>query len=332
MITIIVVVAAVVVLAIIALENVTRNPKLCESKMTVDKNFYNSASAAKLGWDPSWFGCNLFDEELIVAVAKWQKSRKLTADGMVGPTTYRRILAERQSLYPAPLKTSAVVREHIVHNGRNLPIAWDKVVLWNERGGLVTEQGAYNDMSGKPERKPTMFVNHWDACLTSNSCADVLKKRNISVHFCIDNDGTIYQLLDTQHVAWHAGDRKLNHLSIGVEISNAYYTKYQDWYIKNGFGERPIVKDAVCHGVKIQPFLGFYPVQLKALQALWKSLSDGLGIPLVCPVDSNKKLITTVDPSCESGQFKGFVNHYNLAKRKTDCAGLDLVDLLKQIC
>ena len=27
----------------------------------MDKNFYNEASAAKLGWDPSWFSEKYFD-------------------------------------------------------------------------------------------------------------------------------------------------------------------------------------------------------------------------------------------------------------------------------
>ena len=57
----------------------------------------------------------------------------------------------------------------------------------------------------KPDRKPTFFVNHWDVCLSADSCAKVLNKRGISVHFLIDNDGTIFQMLDTQHKAWHAG-------------------------------------------------------------------------------------------------------------------------------
>ena len=43
-----------------------------------------------------------------------------------------------------------------------------------------------------------------------------------------NDDGTIYQLLDTQHAAWHAGGRLWNHTGIGVEIANAYYLKYQN--------------------------------------------------------------------------------------------------------
>ena len=43
----------------------------------MDKDFYNSSSAAKLGWTPSWFGCQEFDFELVKAVQKWQKKNKI---------------------------------------------------------------------------------------------------------------------------------------------------------------------------------------------------------------------------------------------------------------
>ena len=34
----------------------------------IDKNFYNEASASKLGWDPTWFGEKHFDDDLIKAI------------------------------------------------------------------------------------------------------------------------------------------------------------------------------------------------------------------------------------------------------------------------
>ena len=39
----------------------------------VDKDFYNEASAAKLGWDPSWFGLTEYDSRLTKKIRAFQK-------------------------------------------------------------------------------------------------------------------------------------------------------------------------------------------------------------------------------------------------------------------
>jgi hypothetical protein len=218
----------------------------------------------------------------------------------------------------------------IVHNGHFYPIDWD-VVLWDNPSALAANYGTFYDYSGKEDRKPTFFVNHWDVCLSSKSCSKILDKRGISVHFCIDNDGTIHQLLDTQHGAWHAGGREWNHKSIGVEISNAFYPKYQDHYVRNGFGPRPLIKDAVVNGNKVEDHLGFYPVQLQAAQALWKAISEVHDIPLEYPKDKDGRLDTGLNKECAAGDFNGFCNHYNLTKRKIDCAGMKLDRLINEV-
>ena len=292
----------------------------------MDKSFYNKSSSDSLGWYPSWFGCKYFDEDLVKAVKVWQRENDLTADGLVGPMTYRRIWTERESRigefkpYVYDSKDSAF----IVHNGKFIPISWGKVILWSDSGGLKSLPGTYYNHGGSEDRKPTMFVNHWDACLSSESCAKILARRGISVHFCIDNDGTIYQLLDTQHAAWHAGNSKVNRCSIGVEISNAYYTKYQDWYVSHGFGERPVWEDVNLHGKSQKPFLGFYDVQVEAAKSLWRAIHDGMGIPLECPLDPNGDMLTTSSTDVSSSIFNGFVHHFHVTKRKIDCAGFDL--------
>ena len=303
----------------------------------MDKDFYNASSATKLGWDPEWFECDEFDVNLVKAVQKWQKANGLAADGMVGPMTYRRIWTEREasiSDYEPKKNVYAPSDKHIVHNGHFIAIEWDKVILWDEGGGFKSNKGCYTDYSGKPDRKPTMFVNHWDACLSAESCANVLNRRGISVHFLIDNDGTIFQMLDTQHKAWHAGIARYeggNTKGIGVEISNAYYLKYQEWYVKHGFGERPIQKHGYVHGKTKDPFLDFYPVQLEALKALWKAIHFGVGIPLEYPKNSAGHIETSVHRDCERGKFHGICNHYNFTKNKIDCAGLDLPGLMAEV-
>ncbi len=167
----------------------------------MDKVFYNKSSQDSLGWEPSWFGCDYNDDELVAAVKKWQKDNGITADGLVGPMTFQRVWTEREAEISDHIPYSSPYlrgddgcddKKYIVHNGKFLEIDWQKVVLWDDPDGLGTKRGAYYSYAGKPDRKPTMFVNHWDVCLSSESCANVLARRGISVHFCIDNDGTIY--------------------------------------------------------------------------------------------------------------------------------------------
>jgi hypothetical protein len=246
--------------------------------------------------------------------------------------TFRRVWTERQEQIhyhePCPLNYS----NFIVYQGNFHPIEWDKVVLWSEPDGLKANPGTYYDYTGRPKRNIRLFVNHWDVCLNSTSCASVLNRRGISVHFLIDNDGTIYQALDMQHGAWHAGHVRSNRASVGVEISNAYYPKYQDWYVKNGFSERPIVEDAWVHGEELDPFLGFYPVQIEALKALWKAIHQSAGVELQTPLDQNtSKTSTKYYQDALYSNYSGFVSHYHISKKKIDCAGLDIKTLLEEL-
>ena len=299
----------------------------------MDKVFYNQASASKLSWEPSWFGALFIDDDLTKKVKEWQLTHQLTPDGLVGPMTYRRIWTEREAEidnYVPPTPGYLNSNSWIVHNSKFHLIEWPKVILWTEPEGLRTPRGNYYSYSGESDRTPSIFVNHWDVCLSAESCARVLANRGVSVHFCIDNNGTIYQLLDTQHAAWHAGRTIVNRKSIGVEISNAYYPKYQDTYINRGFNPRPLMSGIEVHNRILDPFLGFYPIQLEALKALWRAVHLSLGIPLEYPADQAGNLCTTTHKDTRSGIFSGFVNHYNITSSKIDCAGLDLPSLLEQ--
>src|SRR6185436_10066958 len=63
------------------------------------------------------------------------------------------------------------------------------------------------------------FVIHFDVCGTSRQCFKVLHDhRDLSVHFMLDVDGTIYQTLDLKERAWHATSS--NTRSVGIEIAN----------------------------------------------------------------------------------------------------------------
>jgi len=297
----------------------------------MNKDFYNQSSANQLGWEPSWFGAKYFDDKLIREIKKWQKARGLISDGLCGPMTFRRLWTERQKDIQKSEDQDKHYSNYIVYNDKNFPIEWDKVVLWTAKGGIKATNGSYYDYTGRPERKIRYFVNHWDVCLSSAACAQVLDKRGISVHFMIDNDGTIYQTLDMQHAAFHAGSSRSNRASVGVEITNAYYPKYQPTYVNKGFGKRPLISDAWVHGNKLEPFLGFYPEQIKALKALWRAINNSANIPFKTPENQFGKTSTRYEQDVPYGKFSGFVSHYHVSKRKIDCAGLPIKTLLAEV-
>ncbi len=287
---------------------------------------YNIKSIKRFGWTPQWFGVLEVDDELIEAIMSFQEEHNLSADGLVGPGTYRRletsILADEKTSIKKVEESR--VNQSLIYNGKYVPIKWKKVKLYTEEDGLEIKGENYHSYLGKPNRGPIQFVNHWDATLSSETCARIINKRSLSMHFLIDNDGTIYQLMDMQHSAWQAGNRLSNNIGLGVEISNAYYLKYQNWYVKNGFGERPIESGHKLNGWKVPDHLGFYDIQLEALAALWEAVHQATGIPLeVC-------LTKGVDEACQRGDFAGFINHFNLTSNKQDCISLDMEKVLKK--
>ena len=206
-------------------------------------------------------------------------------------------------------------KKYIICNNKPVVIDWEKVITHKDVEGLALPENCYRKV--KNERVPTMFVAHWDVCLSSKSCFNILKNRGISVHFCIDNDGTIYQLMDCNDIGFHAGNWKVNTKSIGVEISNAYYLRYQSTYKLKGFDDRPVLRESHVHGRTLDPHLGFYPIQLKAFKALASALHESYNIPLEAPTT------TTVDKEVARSTYCGIVNHYHITKRKIDCAGSD---------
>ena len=285
----------------------------------IDPLAYNKASASKFGWSPQSFCTADFDETLIENIKDFQRKHNLDVDGLVGPQTYRRIFTEME----AQQETSS----HIRCNGKDVLINWDKVVGLTSDDALELPPGCFQRALNFV-REPALIVTHWDAALSATSCYKILKRRGISSHFAIDNDGTIYQMVDTNDVAWHA--RGSNDRSIGIDISNAYYPKYQRVYRKRGFGNRPLLKSTV-HGRPTGLHLGYYDVQLEAYQALVQSLAQHYGIPLECPRDDEGNLYEGVYAPAVKGEFEGVVCHYHLSSKKLDCAGLPLKRLLDEV-
>ncbi len=78
------------------------------------------------------------------------------------------------------------------------------------------------------KKKISFIIIHYTETRNLNDAVNLLtsKKRKVSCHYLIDLDGSIYNLVDVNYRAWHAGESKwkrsedINSRSIGVEIVN----------------------------------------------------------------------------------------------------------------
>lgn len=219
--------------------------------------------------------------------------------------------------------TGLIQTNSIICEGDEVPINWNRVVNLKNEDALIASDSNFS----KRTKKPHMIVTHWDVTKNACSCYKVLERVGLSSHFVIDNDGTIYQMVDTKYKAWHAG--KVNNFSIGIDISNAYYPKKKivDYYNKN-FGPRPILKNVKVHGKRLKPFFGFYTIQLMAYKRLVKALCQHYDIIVDYPKE-NGKLLTKVYKPAKKGKFSGVVAHYHVSRNKIDTAGLEFDKVLK---
>lgn len=158
----------------------------------------------------------------------------------------------------------------------------------------------------------------------AKSVYSVLESRRLSVHFEIDQNGTITQMCDLDDVALQAGEN--NEHSWGVEIANlGLPPATKKW-------PRGTYKD-VLHGNRIE-FLSFFDVQKKAAVDLGVAVNKILGLPVLTPClppSTPARAYRGVLPAPFLATHRGFVAHYMLTTNKIDPSP-DLMDHLVLKC
>ncbi len=190
------------------------------------------------------------------------------------------------------------------------------------------------------------FVIHYDVCGTSRQCFKILHDmRDLSVHFMLDLDGTIYQTLDVKERAWHATTS--NNRSVGIEIANmgAYGANekkpFADWYaredgqtritIPERFGDGGLLtKGYIGHPARPESIEGtiqgrdltqydYTPEQYRALIRLTAALCKVLPkIKCDYPRDSSGKLVPQKLGPDELQAYEGLIGHFHIQTDKVD--------------
>jgi N-acetylmuramoyl-L-alanine amidase len=75
-------------------------------------------------------------------------------------------------------------------------------------------------------KKPSIIVLHYTDLRSLAETLEVMRAREVSAHYVVDEDGTVCRVVDESKRAWHAGksywrgEADVNSASIGIEIQN----------------------------------------------------------------------------------------------------------------
>lgn len=173
-----------------------------------------------------------------------------------------------------------------------------------------------------PRRKrTTAVVLHWTGGPNGGQQVyRTLRTRGLSVHLCIDADGTVHQYCDLDRLCAHAGrvdDENLdghqhsaNVSTIGIEIVNPANRET----VTRGV-QRALVREEI-HGIE-QVHSSFTQAQTDAAIDVTLAICGHYGIEINVPMLGND-ILPRVMGEAEWLQFRGVCGHFNLTSRKRD--------------
>ena len=202
--------------------------------------------------------------------------------------------------------------EALIAGGKVLPTSCT-VKLWRDTGLGFT---------GLRRRQETRhLIHHWTGgSRPGPQVFDVLRQRGLSVHLCVDPDGTVWQFCDLDRRCSHAGslddwdhdghELSANAWSIGVEVVNPAAPRSPVQGV-----QRAVVREAI-HG-QAQDATCFTASQTRALLELTRVICERYELPVAVPMESGD-VVARVLTEPEFEAFYGVLGHYMLTRRKRD--------------
>jgi N-acetyl-anhydromuramyl-L-alanine amidase AmpD len=165
--------------------------------------------------------------------------------------------------------------------------------------------------SALPKRTETraFVIHHTGGLGLAKQVHRTLVERHLSVHFCVEPDGTVWQYADAALRCSHAGIA--NAWSVGVEVVNHAGPRLV------GAEHRPVLIEKI-HGAD-RRHTGFTAEQMTAVLALATSVCRAYGLPLEVPMAApGHDVVADVLPDPELKAFRGCLGHLHISAAKTD--------------
>jgi hypothetical protein len=175
-------------------------------------------------------------------------------------------------------------------------------------------------MGLKPREQTQMVVLHWTAAENPPTAVHRnMSAGGLSVHFVIDQAGTVFQMADANACCAHA--KGVNDRSVGIEIINRGDAV--------GVPDKGVQRDTVIetiHGRQVK-YAAFKSAQVVAVVALVQALCEAYGLPLRVPTERGD-VVAGALPKAQLASFRGVIGHLHTKSSKRDC-GVRLLRLVQ---
>ena len=169
----------------------------------------------------------------------------------------------------------------------------------------------FNGETAEQQRKAKVnkVVLHHDGMSSARGCFNVLYQRRLSSHILIDRDGTVYQPLALQDVAFHVLGH--NQASVGIDLNNP---------IRADRARRGLGGTVVSRSINgsVHRSLDYTDAQYESLAAVLDGLFQLFGdkIRREAPIGEDGRVVNRclADPT----SFSGIVAHWHLKASKWD--------------
>ena len=195
--------------------------------------------------------------DFAVRVCTVQKELGTWQDGKYGPTTHRLLIGQPEV--------------YVRREGQRLRMP-NRLTYRISHDRSLADVGHF---SPNKNRKLKQLVWHWGGRDAEHLIAVMSGPRKVSTHFAIglvDGEAVVYQLLDLNHRAWHAG--RHNRGSVGIDICQQADPRWLGYYQQRGY----IVELADNPGVGPGRALTLDPRLMVACRAFSADLMLVLGI------------------------------------------------------